>query len=1105
LRAPDKAIGTLRASLEKADRSYKNEQKKRAQLTFSEKRLIKAILLSLDGEYRKAVEMLQDSTVIEDSEMTPQVIKRYLDARKDLDVLYKKREEMGGLVDQRIIRDPFYRARIALIREIPVDDLKTRDHYFDFESMASVMNTMKTVRVAFAFKKLMGMPRVVLTGQETEQEFLDKASKIISGFTRALIDQDFKTTSQAMWDLQALEQNASAFPKVQKKLNEERFKMRMHTVFRKNTPYQMIGVKPEDSREAIVNSYVEIGKKLKAQIAEGDQEAQYRFPGINFQYRIIEDPRIKKVYDEKGFQEAVFALVDLLTRKGEETDWLEDAKPLFHEIEAAQRIMKDRRLAEIYYAKGADIAIGALVLRDATREMSWPTQRRQDRAMMVEEAASSLRTDKERYATKLAGLIRQAADEEKSSSRFTPKLAELVSAWIQEEFDLNLSILESPDSSLINVGNYGVQHIRTPLSPSYKISLFGVELRDFDQSAELGEAQRIRSLIPQFQEVAREDDGYALWLLDGFPSSSAGQVIKGNSNFSVEEHERIRGVMVRWQNPEDLEEVIAELTLLAGKMDERSDYKRGLDPVLSDSDGRLMERLQAMVDNLAEAILFSSEKSRIDNMRPQEGGVSVTDETRIEQIETFMRERYRQLVGVYLSTPLRTNVYFYDPDGRIIGEERITSVDDLRGFAAKLQEHARKVNPTAPEEVVLSFSDQEYAGLQFKFSLKPSSIDHARLSGEAKTYAEETLFPNLVRVFDKGLGAENQKAVSEELISAWGRLPSGFEEFRRGVTRATSASDIVEIAEAMGLDKEKIFDIVGYRVAGVNAVDLKGEFKVTLTPDNPDNPTEYSLRIRSNDARTNFGTRDYDLALRITNPQHAKDLYEFYGSFEGIWKFFNNARGSRDESQVLQDQLRALELRDSRGWNKGDFGDVVNYREVPFRTILRQWKEGHPTMSFRELGELFEEVLTRRDLHPKGIYSIYDESDTTKPSTFTVFAEFIVQDSPVYNTPSTYERSKKESLQLVEYIKGFDVAMLTSPRRPGEDREGGIDLNPINLDLQIKRDGDGMPLPMQFQEIQNINIEGLIPVIINVTPVTSLPIFSALEEEETPQQLSLNK
>jgi len=62
---------------------------------------------------------------------------------------------------------------------------------------------------------------------------------------------------------------------------------------------------------------------------------------------------------------------------------------------------------------------------------------------------------------------------------------------------------------------------------------------------------------------------------------------------------------------------------------------------------------------------------------------------------------------------------------------------------------------------------------------------------------------------------------------------------------------------------------------------------------------------------------------------------------------------------------------------------------------------------------------------------------------------------------------------------------------------GGIDLNPEMMNLQIKRDSDGIPLPLPQQPIEDMNIKGFLPVIINVTPLTNpLPILSEILEEE---------
>jgi len=72
------------------------------------------------------------------------------------------------------------------------------------------------------------------------------------------------------------------------------------------------------------------------------------------------------------------------------------------------------------------------------------------------------------------------------------------------------------------------------------------------------------------------------------------------------------------------------------------------------------------------------------------------------------------------------------------------------------------------------------------------------------------------------------------------------------------------------------------------------------------------------------------------------------------------------------------------------------------------------------------------------------------------------------------------------------------------DVKGGIDLNPDLLDLQIQRDGNGIPLPMQQQPVDVFkNIEGFIPVIINLTPVTNMPfILGFVDKDGDPTEYS---
>jgi len=78
--------------------------------------------------------------------------------------------------------------------------------------------------------------------------------------------------------------------------------------------------------------------------------------------------------------------------------------------------------------------------------------------------------------------------------------------------------------------------------------------------------------------------------------------------------------------------------------------------------------------------------------------------------------------------------------------------------------------------------------------------------------------------------------------------------------------------------------------------------------------------------------------------------------------------------------------------------------------------------------------------------------------------------------------------------------------RPGQgrpNRHGGIDFRKV--DVQIKRDGDGVPLPIEMQDMEHMNIKGFTPVIINVTPIPSLiPLLGLSREEETEEISRLN-
>ncbi|MFH0754033.1 MAG: hypothetical protein V2A70_05650 [Candidatus Omnitrophota bacterium] len=57
---------------------------------------------------------------------------------------------------------------------------------------------------------------------------------------------------------------------------------------------------------------------------------------------------------------------------------------------------------------------------------------------------------------------------------------------------------------------------------------------------------------------------------------------------------------------------------------------------------------------------------------------------------------------------------------------------------------------------------------------------------------------------------------------------------------------------------------------------------------------------------------------------------------------------------------------------------------------------------------------------------------------------------------------------------------------------GGIDFGEANLNMMIKRDGSGVPLPVSEQNFENIQIDGLIPQILSISPAGDMPIFQGV-------------
>ncbi len=90
---------------------------------------------------------------------------------------------------------------------------------------------------------------------------------------------------------------------------------------------------------------------------------------------------------------------------------------------------------------------------------------------------------------------------------------------------------------------------------------------------------------------------------------------------------------------------------------------------------------------------------------------------------------------------------------------------------------------------------------------------------------------------------------------------------------------------------------------------------------------------------------------------------------------------------------------------------------------------------------------------------------------------------------SSPSSNKEMQSQLQEHSEN------THQSAPDAAMKGGIDFNAVNLHLQIKRDGHGVPLPLGQQDMAQLNtIEGFVPEILDIQPAAGLAIFSELKQ-----------
>jgi hypothetical protein len=186
-------------------------------------------------------------------------------------------------------------------------------------------------------------------------------------------------------------------------------------------------------------------------------------------------------------------------------------------------------------------------------------------------------------------------------------------------------------------------------------------------------------------------------------------------------------------------------------------------------------------------------------------------------------------------------------------------------------------------------------------------------------------------------------------------------------------------------------------------------------------------------------------------------------------------------------------------YHEGTLSPSTVIKEEGDLLFLKAWDPG-PSVLPKKMFETAKYVVWEGPIvmTPNGIRNDLFENN---PELKAYLDENLVSEKEVLRDPVTGSKLGYTGLQVARNKNSKparqetvplkkDDAMSTFTRPEKKDLKGGIDLNAAQMDMQIKRDGNGVPLPVAQQNIENIQIDGMVPQVLNIQPVTNLPILS---------------
>jgi hypothetical protein len=346
--------------------------------------------------------------------------------------------------------------------------------------------------------------------------------------------------------------------------------------------------------------------------------------------------------------------------------------------------------------------------------------------------------------------------------------------------------------------------------------------------------------------------------------------------------------------------------------------------------------------------------------------------------------------------------------------------------------------------------------------------------------------------------ARPEREVSISAVAASQDTDYGIQQYE---TETTATGDIVlHVSPRINKDRPVLLELI----VDTNGIDPD---KIHARVDNLSTNHTYELPGET----TQNGQITFYLALDKLTGSSMSYLFRVSG---GMWNntkkiIINTALGPREKRAIMESSNGKFDVRFKGA--EGDqkmirpSGGVVSARvSLPFapehlipqvklgvwtNTLDGNWRFLYPdeykiTRSVSSEGTLIWDVSFSSQLSGEVTFALLDDTDKSTPHSVISWAR-PAGDNMVIMVDKTDPAEKPVVLS-----NPSDKAVLTV------NNLGGIDLTRSALNLQIKRDGRGLPLPASAQPLGTMKIEGFLPVIIHIRPIPGLPWLLGIAEPE---------